>query len=151
MHGYRTVYIPGTNMDLFELVLIVTLVQVTVEAWSATIRNSDTSVRTPLILVMFVSVAVTFPLISLVLLLPGVSCVVNRRGLPCPMYSVLLQARIKLVPLIVQVKRTSSPRQARLPLRRVLVNSWHDTQTAAATLYIITTAVQNISCDNFLR
>jgi hypothetical protein len=102
-------------MVLFELV-VVTLVHVTVEGRSAIIRNSDTSTGTPLILVLLIRIAVTFPLIILVIMfIPGMSCVVNRRGLACPMYSVLLQARIKsgkfAEPLIVQVKMTSSPGQ----------------------------------------
>ena len=52
------------------------------------------------------------------------------------MYSVLLQPRTKTDkldgPLIVQVKVTSSPGQVRFPSRKVLVNSWHDTEAAAA-------------------
>jgi hypothetical protein len=104
------------NMILFELV-VDTLVHVTVEARSATIRNLDTSTGTPLMLVLFVNIAVIFRLITLVMLFArGISCVVNRRASPCPMYSVLLQARIKVAtsvePLIVQVKMTSLPRQA---------------------------------------
>ena len=132
-------YVPETlNMVLF-VPLVMTLVHVTIEDWLAGICNSDTSIGVPLILVLLISIAVTFPLITLIILFPlGISCVVNRRAPPSPMYSVLLQARIKLVkvcePLIVQVKMTSSPRQAWLLLRRVLVNSWPDAQTALYTI-----------------
>ena len=86
--------------DTFNTVVfileVVTLLHPTVEdRFVVIIRNSDTSTGTPLIVVLLVSVAVTFLLMILVLFAPGTSSVVNGRRLPCPMYSVLLQARIK--------------------------------------------------------
>ena len=150
------VHIPETLKTLLVALLVVSLVQVTVESWSATIRNSDTNTGTPLISVLLVSIAVTFLLITLVLFAPCTSCVVNRRGLPRPIYSVLLQVRIKLVksaePLTVQVKVTSSPRQAWLLPRRVQVNSWHDTQTstAAAKLYNYCNCNYNVTSAQYI-
>ena len=113
---YVHVYVPETFNTVLLVLLVVTLLHVMVEARSAIIRNSDTSVGTPLIFVLLVIVAVAFPLITLVIVVPGGSSVVNRRAIPSPMYSVLLQASIKsgtsVEPLIVQLKMTSSPRQA---------------------------------------
>ena len=93
-------------------------------------RNFDTSTgkRTaPPIPVLFVSIAVTLPLIILVLYVPAISSDVNCRASPFPMYSELLQAIIELVkfdePLIVQVNVTSFLMQASLSSGREVINS----------------------------
>ena len=77
--------------------------------------------------VLFVSMAVTFSLIILVKFVPGVLVDKKRNTLPFPMYSSLLQARIKVVrfrePLTVQVKVTSLLIQASPSCGSKVVNS----------------------------
>jgi hypothetical protein len=89
------VYVPELlNIIPVELPFV-SLMHVITEDRSAPIMcNSDTSSGTPPILVLLVSMVITFLLMKLVLYSPGVSCVVNRRGSSWPMYSGLLQERI---------------------------------------------------------
>ena len=120
-------YVPEPKNIVLSEVPLLLLHVITEVRLAPTMCNIDTSTGTPSIIVLFVSMAVTVPLIIRDIFTPGILSEVNCRASPCPIYSVLLQARIKSVnvgePLIVQVKLTSLLIQASSSCGSNVVNS----------------------------